>query len=589
MKNTTYFFIHQLISVMCLKKAQMFHKASKNTLKTQKKILKSILQNNAQSSIGQKNQFSHIKTISGYLAKVPLTTYEDYQTYIHLTSQGKDKIICEETINALTLTPPINGNNHHIPLNESFKNEKNISLSAWLHGIISQLSGKAKGSCYFYQPPILLTRKNTISSTIPVQPENKLDYLSPSLSKFINAFQAVPDIVRHIKDCDIFRYVTLLFLLKDSNIQFMSISHPSFLIQLFQLLEQEYANLIEDIARGDINDRFQIDSKIKIQIMNYITPDNDRAKELRDIFLSPGPGKNITAIYHKIWPKLHLITCQPEGLMSIYQQYLKSLLPDVLVQEEGLFTPEGALSIPVKRRKGQLLAVASHFFEFIDIDSINKQYSSGKLTTLLSHELKEKQFYKVLITNGAGLYRYELPYIVRVVKDSGKCPFIELICHNHCSADIQGERIYELDLLRIVHKVFRQKGVKPCFYMIAPEKGKNNQDFYVLFLQFPNSQKLIDKKLLSLMELIEKQLCNLNNYAQYRGSDQLGPLGIFLINPDSQPTLELIQTFQTDDQVLGHVIPSIFYHTYGLTKVFSGQFMTRLAPQPKTTPKKQAI
>ncbi len=572
-------------------KARVFHKASKKTLKIQKKILKNILNSNHKSTLGENYNFSHIKTISGFLAKVPLANYDEYQTYIHLTSQAKKMIIAEENTLALTGTPGINGKNHYIPLNESLSREKYITLSAWFYYVLSQFKGTKKGSYYFYQAPFFLTRNDDINSKIPVRPENNLDHFPASFKKFINTFQSVPDVVRIIHDPFIFRYVSLIFLLKDSHISLMSISHPAFLIQLFVLLKQEFTNIIEDISQGQINDRLQVDARVKTKILNYLTPDQDRADALRNIFREYNQSeKNISTVYQKIWPKLRLITCQSEGLIKTYQQYLQTLLPDITIQDQGLFTPEGTLSIPVRKQKGQRLAVASHFFEFIDIDNVNKQYSSGKLTTLLAHELREKEFYKILLTNGGGLYRYELPYIVRVVKDGEKCPLIEYICHNHCCANIQGEKLYELDILRIIHNVFRQKGIKPCFYLIAPEKNKKNQDFYVLFLQFNKQQNLIDKKLVSIMELIEKQLLNHNNYAQCRGRNQLGPLGIFLINPNTQPVKNLLKTFQTDKQVFGHIIPSVFHNTFGLSKIFSGQLMTRMPPQQtKTTPKKQTI
>jgi hypothetical protein len=92
------------------------------------------------------------------------------------------------------------------------------------------------------------------------------------------------------------------------------------------------------------------------------------------------------------------------------------------LRDIGLLASEGRLSIPVDDGTASgVLNVRSHFFEFIPAD----EYGTAHPTALRMHQLEVGREYFVLLTNGSGLYRYDLGDRVRVTGIKGQAPMIE--------------------------------------------------------------------------------------------------------------------------------------------------------------------
>ena len=69
----------------------LVNKATKDPMKAQRKTLKRIISWNKNSELGKKLGLGEIKSIDEYQAKVPLSTYADYEPYVEYMIKNKGK------------------------------------------------------------------------------------------------------------------------------------------------------------------------------------------------------------------------------------------------------------------------------------------------------------------------------------------------------------------------------------------------------------------------------------------------------------------------------------------------------------------
>src|SRR5262249_13673533 len=98
------------------------------------------------------------------------------------------------------------------------------------------------------------------------------------------------------------------------------------------------------------------------------------------------------------WPRLELISCWTSAISARFLPELKELFPGVEIQGKGLLATEGVVTFPELGRPAPSPAVTSHFLEFVGDD--------GKARPV--DELETGARYRVLITTGGGLARYDL-------------------------------------------------------------------------------------------------------------------------------------------------------------------------------------
>jgi hypothetical protein len=71
-----------------------------------------------------------------------------------------------------------------------------------------------------------------------------------------------------------------------------------------------------------------------------------------------------------LWPALRLLSCWADGPAAGYAERVSAaLFSDVRLQPKGLLATEAFVSLPMAGADGGVLAVRSHFFEFLPLDS----------------------------------------------------------------------------------------------------------------------------------------------------------------------------------------------------------------------------
>jgi hypothetical protein len=172
-----------------------------------------------------------------------------------------------------------------------------------------------------------------------------------------------------------------------------------------------------------------------------------------------------------IWPRLALISCWADAGAARYVPALRALFPAVEIQPKGLLATEGCVTFPLIGRPAPALAIRSHFFEF--------QEQGGACR--LAHELENGGRYRVVLTTGGGLYRYQLRDEVEVAGFEGRCPLLRFLGKADLVSDLVGEKLAEAHVRSVLDRLFAQHGLAPRFALLVPVEGRPAG--YRLYLQ----------------------------------------------------------------------------------------------------------
>ncbi|MFZ5639615.1 MAG: GH3 family domain-containing protein [Bacillota bacterium] len=229
------FLANSLWLLFCYKKHLAFQRAIKNVEKTQRMVLANIMEKNKNTEYGRLYGFKEITDIDRYRVNVPLTTYESYQGYINSIADGQMSVLTSERVTMLAPTSGSTVTSKHIPYTAGLKEEFQKGIAPWIFDLFTHRKKILSGRAYWSVTPVNMQQFKTTGG-IPVGFEEDTEYFGFVERYFLRVLLTVPKEVALIQDIDAFRYVTLLFLLREKYLTFISVWNPSFLTLLLKPL-----------------------------------------------------------------------------------------------------------------------------------------------------------------------------------------------------------------------------------------------------------------------------------------------------------------------------------------------------------------
>ncbi len=495
---------------------RLFSTSTGKVKETQASILKNILKNNRDTSFGRRYKFGKLVSIPSYQASVPISTYEDYTADIERIGRGEKNVLSHSPVRLFELSSGSTSPSKLIPYTQQLQKEFQAGISAWIYNLFQNYPDLKDGPAYWSISPLVEGQKYTPGG-IPISFEEDSAYLGHLGKRLLDPIMAVPGKVKNLTDIENFRYATLLYLLSQPNLRIISIWNPTFLSLLLEPMEKWWPTLIDNLKTGKVT---LLDKAVNKEIFQ-INPNPRRARQMME--LEPTQ-------YMLIWPKLKLISCWMDGLSKSFAEDLRSQFPEVIFQGKGLISTEAFVSFPIVGLPGAVLAVNSHFFEFLPLDD-NSQFADEK-HPLLAHQLDKGQNYSVVVTTGGGFYRYHLQDIIEVVGFYKQIPLIRFIGKMDLVSDWFGEKLNERFVSRVLMDQFRFHNLQPSFALVAPSQTGGTFR-YRLFLEFPGEKgDTVDKK--ELAKTMDDQLCRNFHYGYCRKLGQISPLDIYLVGKNAQ-------------------------------------------------------
>jgi hypothetical protein len=218
-----------------------------------------------------------------------------------------------------------------------------------------------------------------------------------------------------------------------------------------------------------------------------------------------------------LWPYLHVISCWQDGASTQFLPMLKAFFPTLPIQGKGLLATEGVVSFPLYGHEGSVLAITSHFLEFLDLDHPNRK-------PILAHELRPGGQYSPLLTTGGGLYRYHLKDRVTCVGAFAQTPLIQFEGKLDQTSDLCGEKVSAGIVEQILVKVQTEFSLTVRFALLAPVQ--TDPPHYGLFLESNANLEQLEL----LRSHLENWLGENAHYAYCRRLNQLGKVCIYPIS-----------------------------------------------------------
>ncbi len=568
-----YFLLNSLWVLICWLPAVRFGFGCRAVAKRQEDILRRIIARSRSTIFGAEHSFSAVRRIPDFRAHVPLATYQSFMPYIERILAGEPQVLTGDPV---FLLEPSSGSaeaSKLIPYTKSLKQEFLNGIRPWIYDLYRQHPQLLFGKAYWSISPAI--EFDSPESRIPVGFRHDSDYLSGFEKRLIEKLLAVPGEVSRIKHIDAFRYVTVLFLLAEKDLSFISVWNPSFLSLLLGCIGTYAGDFILDIRWGQINPAIDIDQDTRAALYRYLKADKRRAGELADIFKefpdSESPVAARAVLLKRIWPHMHVISCWADGHAGTALEELKTWFPHVHIQPKGLLATEGLVSFPLAGHPGSALAIHSHFFEFIEHDRSGSSGPPESPGIRLAHELREGRRYSVVITTGGGLYRYRLRDVIEVVGFFRQCPLIRFVGKEDRVIDLFGEKMNACFVDLQLKEIFRKYSLHPKFYTVIPERFPSRQAArYVLLIQLEPQEY---RDLESVLEDLEERLQKNFHYRYCRQLGQLRPCRLFLIDPEERIQEKYLRFCQGQGQKLGDIKTAALVPFEDLVREFSGFYL----------------
>jgi len=528
---------NHLWQASCWPAWRQFRRAAVRLEQVQRSALRDCLVASRDTEYGQRHRFGAISSVESFQEKVPVTSYEDYLEYVEAIGDGQPNVLTADPVVMFEVTSGSTAASKLIPVTRSLRSEFQRAIGSWI--TISPLTTGARST----------------SCGIPIGFEEDSAYLGRWAKALVDAALAVPNEVKYCDDVATFRYLTLLFLLRQPGLRLVSVWNPTFLSLLIDPLEQWWESLIHDLATGDLSPPGLLDPLIGEALGRRLLADPRRADALSS--MEPGDCE-------AIWPHLGLVSCWMDAAAAPYAQALQKRLPGVFFQAKGLMSTEAFVSFPLLGVEGSVLAVTSHFYEFlpVDADTLNPTSVQPKL----AHQLEIDGTYTVLVTTGGGLYRYDLRDVVQVVGHYGQAPCLRFLGKADKVSDWFGEKLDERFVGGVLAELFEECGLAPVFAMLAPDDGQETPR-YTLYLELTTGSMSAGHQS-DLCRRLDQKLRRSFHYDYCRRLGQLAGAGVFRI--DQGAVEAYLRACHERGRRLGDVKPPMLEMTTGWGSVFSG-------------------
>ena len=408
----------------------------------QTRLLLETIAANADTDFGRVHGFGGIGSAEDFRQAVPLQTWEDLEPWIARIAAGEPNVLTNEPVAGFEETSGSSGAAKLIPFTSQLSREFERTVICWLSALQREFPQTLAGPAYWSLSPPVKQRRTTAGG-LPVGFDSDLAYFSREGANALAGTMAVSPDLAKIRDADAFFDATIRQLLDCRNLALVSVWSPVFFLRLDEVLCENFGKF---------------------------------------------------ATWREIWPKLALLSCWADAQSAAWIPRVQERLGDVPIQGKGLLSTEGVVSVPIGGKSAPVLALTSHFFEFVG--------GGGQL--FLAHELEPGKTYEIVLTTGGGLYRYRTGDRIFVEKSGG----VRFVGRLGCVSDLVGEKLSEAQAVAALEST-------GALFLAATERG-----YMVACAEIADLADLAE---------IERRLCANPYYGQARALGQLGPLTRILI------------------------------------------------------------
>ena len=455
-----------------------FRRAVGGVRAAQDAVLRTLISANTDTAFGRAHGFARIRSLADYQARVPIAGYDALRPWIDRAADGERGVLTAEPVVRFEPTSGTSAGTKWIPCTAASRREFARGIAAWIGDLFRHRPALMGGAAYWGVSPAVA---DTITrGGIPVGFADDGEYVGRWRRRVVDRVLAVPSSVRHLADMDAFWLATLAHLVRRPDLRLISVWNPSFL----RILSDRLVADADRLARA---------------------LDPPGARRLAAALAAGTPGER----HARLWPRLALVSCWTDGHSAAPAREIARAFPHAEIQGKGLLATEGFVSLPLVGHEGGALAVRSHLLEFLPLDD-------DTADAVGASDLDVGGRYSVVLSTGAGLYRYHLGDVVEVIGRVGECPRVRFVGRRLHVSDWRGEKLDDAHVAAVVARATAGGGRQPAFAMLACEPSLDPIG-YVLYLDAADDAA-------RLAAVVEEGLCANVHYRYARALGQLGPV-----------------------------------------------------------------
>ncbi|XP_021748557.1 jasmonic acid-amido synthetase JAR1-like [Chenopodium quinoa] len=439
-----------------------FEEISRNAGKVQEETLRKILEENASAEYLLNVGLNGRTDEESFKQCVPLITHEVIEPYIQKIMNGDSSpIITGKPIPSFSLSSgTTQGKRKFLPYNDKVFD---TTMQMWYTSFAYRnrefplTNGKALAFVYSSKP--FVTEGGLIAGTATTHVFRHPKY--KDLTKCIRSQSCSPVEVIFGSDFHQSLYCHLLCgLLHYDQVQIISSSFAHSIVQAFQTFEQVWEDLCSDIRFGILNER--VTDPTTRAAMSEILKPNPKLANM--IYYKCLGLTNWYGLIPELFPNAKYVLGIMTGAMEPYVKQLRRYAGWLPLVCADYGASEGWIAANVNPRsppEEATFAVLPNigYFEFIPLNETRNGGAEPKPIGLAEVKLGEE--YEIILTNFAGLYRYRLGDVVKVMGFHNSTPELKFICRQNLMLSINIDKNTESDL---------QIAVEEASKLLAAEK-----------------------------------------------------------------------------------------------------------------------
>lgn len=513
------------LTITGLPQLRALDKASRDCAGTQNSVLKGIIEDCRDTSFGKEHNFSAIKSADDFKKAVPIRDFEAHRCYIDRMCKGErdvlfpGKAIFFNTTSGTTEKPKL------IPVSKNYFDKAYSNISRlWFYSCLKDNPRLFHGQNLSAVGPAV---EGHVEDGTPFGSISGVVYRN--IPAVLKDLYATPYPVICINDYQKKYYAMLRFGL-GTSISYIITVNPSTLLQFHRTVNENISDLIKDIFDGTLRADVleEIDPSSREQVLSHVRPDKQRAGFLEKLLKEHG---NQLKPKH-YWPDLVCINTWKQGNCKLILPKLDNLFAETTVLREFGYQASEARAGLVLGNEWDYSILMAHvyYFEFIEEEKINQEMPE----VLGVKDLEIGKSYYILITNGSGLFRYNINDIIRVIGFYNQFPLFEFIQKGEGITSLTGEKLSEIHIIKAVDAASRARNVKVEFYTMFCDV-KNYA--YKLFAEFGEQTPPAQKS--AFISMIDEHLKYVNpEYSAKRGSNRLRPPILVELAPNSYEVIK---------------------------------------------------
>eukprot|EP00262_Sarcandra_glabra_P010989 TRINITY_DN266_c0_g1_i11.p1 TRINITY_DN266_c0_g1~~TRINITY_DN266_c0_g1_i11.p1 ORF type:complete len:587 (+),score=60.55 TRINITY_DN266_c0_g1_i11:183-1943(+) len=435
-----------------------FEMTTKDAERVQIETLRKILEENGEAEYLQKLGLGGRTDPDSFKACVPLISYEDLEPYIRRIADGDaSPLLTGKPITTLSLSSGTSqGKPKLLPWNDELA-QTTMKIyrtsSAFRNREFPIKNGKALQ--FIYGSKQIKTKGGLVASTATTNVYRSEKF--KNTMKEIQSQPCSPDEVIFSPDFHQSLYCHLLCgLIYWDQVQCVFSTFAHSLVHTFQTFEEVWEELCTDIREGVLSNRITVPS-IRTAVSKLLHPN----PELADSIHKKCSGlSNWYGLIPALWPNATYVYGIMTGSMEPYLKKLRHYAGELPLLSAEYGSSEGWIGANVHPRSPPELVTYAvlpdiGYFEFIplrknledqelDKTSATRIYMEAEPVGLT--EVKVGEEYEIIITSFAGLYRYRLGDVVKVMGFYNSTPELQFVCRRNLLLNINIDKNTERDL-----------------------------------------------------------------------------------------------------------------------------------------------